>query len=45
MLGYLDFDAIGNGLYRFIDELVLESNGGDIKGAIRSFRLENIHFC
>ena len=44
LLGLLDFKAVGQGLYRFIDEFVLEANGGDIKGAIRSFKLERIHF-
>ena len=43
VMGYLEFNSIGGGLYRFIDELVLEANGGDLKGAIRSFKLENIH--
>ena len=44
MVGLLDFEAIGSGLYRFVDEFILSENGGDIKGAIRSFRLDRIVF-
>jgi hypothetical protein len=40
--GVLTFNPIGCGLYRFVDADVLEENGGEIKGAIRSFRIENI---